>query len=167
MEHRAQHDALTGAPNRVMFHELLQFSIGNARRNGSQLSVLFIDLDHFKEVNDTYGHAAGDAILIEVARRLKTAVRESDAVARLSGDEFVVMIQPVDDPQQLAVIAQKLIKALQVPIEFEGQSLRISASIGISVFPGDGDDMEQLLHNADIAMYHSKRKGRNTFHFYA
>ncbi|MBU0594226.1 MAG: diguanylate cyclase [Gammaproteobacteria bacterium] len=167
MEHRAQHDALTGAPNRVMFHELLQFSIGNARRNGSQLAVLFIDLDHFKEVNDTYGHAAGDAILIEVARRLKTAVRESDAVARLSGDEFVVMIQPVDDPQQLAVIAQKLIKALQDPIEFEGQSLHISASIGISVFPGDGDDMEQLLHNADTAMYHSKRKGRNTFHFYA
>lgn len=166
-EHRARHDALTGAPNREMFHDLLQFSIVNARRNGLQLAVLFIDLDHFKQINDTYGHAAGDAILIATARRLKATVRESDAVARLSGDEFVVMLQPIDDPQQLSIITQKINEALHEPIEFEGHALRISASIGISVFPEDGNNTEELLHNADAAMYHSKREGRNTFHFYS
>lgn len=167
MEHRARHDALTGAPNREMFFDLLQFSIVNARRNGLQLAVLFIDIDHFKRINDTCGHAAGDAVLIAVAQRLKATVRESDAVARLGGDEFVAMVQPVDDPQQLAVIVQKLIDALQEPIEFDGQSLRIGASIGISVFPKDGGSAEELLHNADAAMYSSKRDGRNTFHFYS
>ena len=167
MEHRARHDALTGAPNREMFFDLLQFSIVNARRNGLQLAVLFIDIDHFKHINDTSGHAAGDAVLIAVVRRLKATIRESDTVARLGGDEFIVMIQPVDDPQQLAVIAQKLTDALQEPIEFEGQSLHISASIGVSIFPKDGESAEELLHNADAAMYHSKRDGRNTFRFYS
>lgn len=166
-EHRARHDTLTGAPNRGMLLDLLQFSIINSRRNGLQLAVLFIDIDHFKQINDTFGHAAGDAILIAVVQRLKATVRESDAVARLSGDEFIVMVQPVDDPQQLAVIAQKLIDVLQEPIEFEGQSLYISASIGISVFPKDGSSTEELLHNADAAMYRSKRDGRNTFRFYS
>jgi diguanylate cyclase (GGDEF)-like protein len=166
-EHRARHDTLTGAPNRSMLIDLLQFSIINSRRNGLQLGVLFIDIDHFKQINDTFGHAAGDAILIAVVQRLKATVRESDAVARLSGDEFVVMVQPVDDPQQLAVIAQKLIDVLQEPIEFEGQSLCISTSIGISVFPKDGGSTEELLRNADAAMYRSKRDGRNTFRFYS
>ena len=167
MEHRARHDALTGAPNREMFFDLLQFSIVNARRNGLQLAVLFIDIDHFKHINDTSGHAAGDAVLIAAVQRLKATIRESDTVARLGGDEFIVMIQPVDDPQQLAVIAQKLTDALQEPIEFEGQSLHISASIGVSIFPKDGESAEELLHNADAAMYHSKRDGRNTFRFYS
>jgi diguanylate cyclase (GGDEF)-like protein len=167
MEHRARHDTLTGAPNREMFFDLLQFSIINARRSGMHLAVLFIDLDHFKRINDTFGHAAGDAVLIEVVQRLKATVRESDTVARLSGDEFVVMIQPEDNPQQLSVIAQKLIDALQKPIKFEGQLLQISASIGISIFPKDGASAEELLHNADAAMYRSKRDGRNIFHFYS
>lgn len=167
MEHRARHDALTGAPNRAMFYDLLQFSIANARRNGLRLAVLFIDIDHFKLINDTFGHAAGDAVLIAVVQRLKAAVRESDTVARLSGDEFVVMVQPVDDPHLLAYIAQKLIDTLQEPIAFEERSIRISASIGISVFPKDGGSTEELLHNADAAMYHAKREGRNTFRFYS
>jgi diguanylate cyclase (GGDEF)-like protein len=167
MEHQARHDALTGAPNRAMLHDLLQFSVTNARRKGTLLAVLFIDLDHFKEVNDSFGHAAGDALLIAVVQRLKEAVRESDVVARMSGDEFVVMVHPVDDPQQLAVISQKLIDALQDPFELQGRSLCISASIGISVFPLDGGSTEELLHNADAAMYHAKRNGRNHFHFYS
>lgn len=167
MEHKARHDALTGAPNREMLLDLLQFSIITARRNRLQLAVLFIDLDHFKDINDHYGHAAGDAVLIATVQRLKDTVRESDTVARLSGDEFVVMIQPVDNPQQVAIIAQKLIDALLKPVEVEGQSLRISASIGISLYPGDGESTEELLHNADAAMYNSKRDGRNTFRFYS
>lgn len=167
MEHRARHDTLTGAPNREMLLDLMQFSIIAAHRNRQQLAVLFIDLDRFKAINDRYGHAAGDAVLVATAQRLKATVRESDTVARLSGDEFVVMIQPVDDPQQVAVIAQKLIDALLRPIEHEGQSLHISASIGISIYPIDGKNTEELLHNADAAMYNSKRNGRNTFRFYS
>ena len=166
MEHLARHDALTGAPNRVMFFDLLRFAISNARRHASQLAVLFIDLDHFKQVNDSYGHGAGDAVLVEVARRLRATVRESDSVARLSGDEFVVLIQSFEDVQQLKLIAQKLIAAMHAPIEYDGQLLTVGLSLGISIFPGDGDNAEDLLHNADVAMYRSKRDGRNTYTFH-
>jgi diguanylate cyclase (GGDEF)-like protein len=166
MEHLARHDALTGAPNRVMFFDLLRFAISNARRHASQLAVLFIDLDHFKHVNDSYGHGAGDAVLVEVARRLRVTVRESDTVARLSGDEFVVLIQTFDDVQQLKLIAQKLIATMHAPIEYDGQWLTVGLSLGISIFPGDGDNAEDLLHNADVAMYRSKRDGRNTYTFH-
>lgn len=166
MEHLVRHDALTGAPNRVMFFDLLRFAISNARRHASQLAVLFIDLDHFKNVNDSYGHGAGDAVLVEVAGRLRATVRESDTVARLSGDEFVVLIQTFDDVQQLKLIAQKLIAAMHAPIDYDGQLLTVGLSLGISIFPGDGDNAEDLLHNADVAMYRSKRDGRNTYTFH-
>ena len=166
MEYKARHDVLTGAPNREMFFDLLRFSISSARRNGTQLAVLFIDLDYFKSINDTYGHAAGDAVLIAVAERLRSVTRESDAVTRLSGDEFGVMIQPVEGEERLALIAQKIIDAVHAPIAFGQETLRIGASIGISVFPAHGDTPEELLHNADAAMYNSKRKGRGVFCFY-
>ena len=166
MEYKARHDVLTGAPNREMFFDLLRFSISNARRNGTQLAVLFIDLDHFKSINDTCGHAAGDAVLIAVVQRLKSIMRESDAVARLSGDEFGVMIQPVEDMERLAHVAQKIIDALHEPVAYGQRLLNVGASIGISVFPKNGDSPEELLHNADAAMYNSKRKGRGVFCFY-
>lgn len=167
MQHEARHDPLTGAPNRVMFFELLRFSISNARRHASQLALLFIDLDHFKEVNDSHGHAAGDAVLVEVVRRLRATVRESDTVARLSGDEFVVLLHQVEDVPQVKVVVEKLLAALNVPFEFDGQPLSVGASIGISLYPRDGDSAEDLLHNADVAMYRSKREGRNTYTFHA
>ena len=166
MEYKARHDALTGAPNREMFFDLLRFSISSARRNGTQLAVLFIDLDYFKSINDTFGHAAGDAVLIAVVHRLKSVMRESDAVARLSGDEFGVLIHPVEDEERIAHVAQKIIDALREPIAFGKITLKIGASIGISVFPANGDTPEELLHNADAAMYNSKRKGRGVFCFY-
>lgn len=167
MEHQATHDALTGAPNRALLHDLLQFSISNARRGETRLALLFVDLDHFKAVNDTYGHATGDAVLIEAVDRLKRAVRDNDVVARLSGDEFVVLIQPVDDDGQVGVVAQKLIESLHEPIRFKEIALQISASIGISIFPRDGDSSEELLVNADAAMYRAKRDGRNTFKYFS
>lgn len=167
MEHQATHDVLTGAPNRAMFYDLLQFSIAGARRNSSQLALLFIDLDHFKQINDTYGHAAGDAVLVEVVERFKQTVRENDIVARLSGDEFVVLIQLAENDRQVAVVAQKLIDAMRVPIDYQGHALGIGISIGIGVFPRDGESAEELLINADAAMYHSKRDGRNAFNFYS
>ncbi len=166
MEYKARHDVLTGAPNREMFFDLLRFAISSARRNGTQLAVLFIDLDYFKSINDTFGHAAGDAVLIAVVQRLKSVMRESDAVARLSGDEFGVMIQPAEDTERIAHVAQKIIDALREPIAFGKITLKIGASIGISVFSADGDTPEELLHNADAAMYNSKRKGRGVFCFY-
>lgn len=167
MEHQSRHDALTGAPNRVMFMDRLEFAMANAHRHGLQLAVMFIDIDHFKQINDCYGHAAGDAVLIAVVQRLKATVRESDSVARMSGDEFVMMIQPVDDTRQLSVIAQKVIDTLHEPVLFEGQTLQVGASIGISVYPQDGANTKELLHNADAAMYRSKQNGRNNFNFYS
>jgi diguanylate cyclase (GGDEF)-like protein len=166
MEYKARHDVLTGAPNREMFFDQLRFSISNARRNGTHLAVLFIDLDRFKSINDTFGHAAGDAVLVAVVQRLKSIMRENDAVARLSGDEFGVMIQPAEDAERIEHVAQKIIDALHEPIAFGQKNLNIGASIGISVFPADGDTPEELLHNADAAMYNSKRKGRGVFGFY-
>ncbi|MFZ2162390.1 MAG: diguanylate cyclase [Sideroxyarcus sp.] len=166
MEYKARHDALTGAPNREMFFDLLRFSISNARRNGTQLAVLFIDLDRFKSINDNFGHAAGDAVLVTVVQRLKEVMRESDAVARLSGDEFGVLIQPAEDEERIAHVAQKIIDVLHEPIAFGKANLKTGASIGISIFSADGDTPEALLHNADAAMYNSKRKGRGVFCFY-
>jgi diguanylate cyclase (GGDEF)-like protein len=167
MEYKARHDVLTGAPNREMFFDLLRFSISSARRNGTQLAVLFVDLDHFKAINDNYGHAAGDAVLIAVVQRMTSVIRESDALARLSGDEFAVMIQLAEDKARVEFVAQKIIDALREPIAFGKVMLKVSASVGISIFPKDGDSPEELLHNADAAMYNSKRKGRGVFCFYS
>lgn len=166
VEHAAQHDLLTGAPNRANFFGLLNFSIRNARRHGDQVAVLFIDLDHFKEVNDTHGHAAGDAVLIEVVSRLRGCVRENDTVARFGGDEFVLLMHRVESRQEVAVVAEKLIAVMHAPIRHEDRELNIGLSIGISMYPHDGDHAETLLHNADQAMYRSKRAGRNTYHFF-
>jgi diguanylate cyclase (GGDEF)-like protein len=163
----ATHDALTNLPNRVLFNQSLDRALALARRHNRRLAVLFIDLDRFKLINDTLGHDAGDALLTEVARRLTGSLRASDTVARLGGDEFVVLIEEVADPATIIDIAQKLIHSLGEPMTLSGHEYRMTASIGISSYPDDAEDVQGLLKNADIAMYRAKEQGRNNFQFYS
>ena len=142
-------------------------AVARARRHQHRLAVLFVDLDRFKEINDTLGHDAGDRLLQEVARRLAASVRESDVVARLGGDEFVVMVEHFRDDEDIAVIAGKVVSAASEPYLLEGQELHVTASVGIALYPGDGDDVRSLLKNADIAMYRAKERGRNNFQLYS
>jgi diguanylate cyclase (GGDEF)-like protein/PAS domain S-box-containing protein len=162
----ATHDALTGLPNRVMFNQRLSHAIDQSKRHGRHLAVLFVDLDRFKVINDTLGHDAGDELLREVAKRFNEYLRTTDTVARLGGDEFVVLIEDVPDPLYVGSLAQKLITALNTGFTLSGKEYHISGSIGVSTYPDDGDDLQTLLKNADIAMYRAKEQGRNTFQFY-
>jgi diguanylate cyclase (GGDEF)-like protein len=162
LDHLAQHDTLTKLPNRRMFFDRLEHAISGSRRSGKLIAVLFVDLDHFKEINDTFGHAAGDKVLVNVARLLKSSLREIDTVARLGGDEFVVLIDLVDDPNQVATVVQKLHTLFQQTMQIEGHQLHVHASIGISIYPRDGKDANELMQNADRAMYDSKKVGGNT-----
>lgn len=163
----ANHDSLTRLPNRAMFSDLLNFTIQNARRNHQHFAVLFIDLDRFKVVNDSLGHAAGDQLLQEMARRLTDALRAGDVVARLGGDEFVVLALNVAEREEVAVIARKLLAALVKPVMLCGQECRVTASIGICLFPEGAQDEPTLMKHADIAMYRAKEDGKNTFQFYS
>jgi diguanylate cyclase (GGDEF)-like protein len=159
LDHLARHDTLTGLPNRRMFFDRLEHAIANSRRSGKQLAVLYIDLDQFKEINDTLGHGVGDAVLASVASLMKSAVREVDTVARLGGDEFVILLDTIDDPQHVTGIIRKLHDLFQRPIRIEGHELQVQASIGAGIFPRDGKDADELMQNADRAMYSSKRDG--------
>ncbi len=161
--HQAYHDALTGLPNRMLFQDRLTQALGLARRNGRGLAVLFLDLDQFKLVNDTLGHAAGDRLLQTVAERLRQSVRRSDTVARVGGDEFNLLLPDVARGNQAARMAEKILATVARPVEVDGHRLYITTSIGISLFPADGDDAEALLTSADIAMYRAKELGRNGF----
>ena len=167
MRRRAMHDPLTGLPNREMFLESLERAIAKARRRTSRFSVLFIDLDRFKEVNDTMGHHAGDLLLKALAQRLTTAVRQSDLVARLAGDEFVILIEEHGGPEEAMIVAQKALEMLQRPVPIEGREAEVSGSIGIASYPEDGADVETLMRNADAAMYQAKERGRHNFQFYS
>jgi diguanylate cyclase (GGDEF)-like protein len=167
VEYLAYHDGLTGLPNRSMFSKLLSQSISEAHRYGRHLAVAFLDLDRFKQINDTLGHEAGDQLLQEVATRLKGCVRESDTVARLGGDEFVVLLPQMEDEKHAALVAQKILAAAAKPFTLVGQEFRVTASIGISTYPQDGLDEQTLTKNADIAMYQAKAEGRNNFQFYS
>ncbi|MEA3410687.1 MAG: EAL domain-containing protein [Pseudomonadota bacterium] len=166
LERLAHHDTLTGLPNRLLFLDRLQQAIGKARRNNRHLAVLFIDLDKFKPINDNFGHATGDVVLKIVARRLRDGVREEDTVARLGGDEFTVVVEDLNRSEHASVLAQKLIRVLQEPVEVEGKSLSVSASVGISLFPQDGETASELLSNADAAMYKAKHERRGTLRFF-
>ena len=166
LAHLAHHDTLTNLPNRLQFAEHLQRIVNKAERNRQQLAVLFIDLDRFKAVNDTLGHAVGDELLIEVARRLTGQLRGGDLVARLGGDEFVCILEEIQAPLDASRVAEKLIACIAAPLSIQGHDLGISASIGISLFPADGMDNGNLLRAADTAMYQAKKHGRNTYHFY-
>jgi diguanylate cyclase (GGDEF)-like protein len=167
VEYLAYHDGLTGLPNRSMFSKLLSRSLSEAHRYGRRLGVVFLDLDRFKQINDTLGHEAGDQLLQEVAKRLKLCVRESDTVARLGGDEFVVLLPELDDLKHAAVIAEKILAAIAKPFTLIGDEFRVTASIGISAYPIDGLDEQTLTKNADVAMYQAKSEGRNNFQFYS
>ncbi len=165
LQYLATRDALTGLPNRLLLHERLNQAIANARRTGSRVGVLFIDLDRFKNVNDTLGHRIGDELLKAVTQALSGALRESDLLARLGGDEFMVIVEDFDEAAALGRIAQKLCDAVAHPIRVEGHDIYVTSSIGIAVYPDDSDDPEELLKHADVAMYRSKELGRNTYQF--
>ena len=167
VEYLAYHDGLTGLPNRSMYSKLLSQSISEAHRYGRRLAVAFLDLDRFKQINDTLGHAAGDQLLQDVAKRLRLCVRESDTVARLGGDEFVVLLPELSDVKHAAVIAEKILLAIAKPFTLIGREFRVTASIGISAYPLDGLDEQTLTKNADVAMYKAKAEGKNNFQFYA
>jgi diguanylate cyclase (GGDEF)-like protein len=157
----ATHDSLTGLHNRASMGDALQHAVSKARRNDEKLAVFFVDLDGFKAVNDTLGHAAGDFLLREIARRLRAKIRESDLVARFGGDEFVVMVETVSDRPGLHLVAQKILDAVGEPMQIQGQDVGVTASIGIAMFPDDGTDVSTLLANADMAMYRAKALGHN------
>ena len=163
----ANHDALTSLPNRAMFNDVLNLAIQNARRYDRNFAVLFIDLDRFKNINDTLGHDAGDKLLQEMGTRLTQTVRASDVVARLGGDEFVLLVQEVAEPKQVAAVARKILSALVEPMSIQGQECRVTASIGICMYPSEGRNEQSLMKNADIAMYRAKEDGKNNYKFYS
>ncbi len=162
----AQFDPLTGLPNRTLLADRFSLMIVQARRRGVSLGVLFIDLDDFKLINDTQGHAAGDELLQETAKRLQSTLRDGDTVARISGDEFAVVLADLAKPDDAALVAQKIIDRLAAPATIRGQEMVVTASIGIATFPADGDNAEALLGAADAAMYRAKQAGRNAFQFF-
>jgi len=162
----AHHDALTGLLNRFSLENRLDQALFSARRENEELAVMFIDMDRFKTINDTLGHHVGDALLVEVGRRLRVGVRESDIVARLGGDEFVVVLTGMEAGMTAAHIAAKIVFALGQPYLIAGNELHSSPSMGISIFPSDGEDPETLMKNADTAMYHAKELGRNNYQFF-
>ncbi len=163
IEYQAYHDALTGLANRRLFQEHLSLALALAQRRHSFVAVLFLDLDHFKIVNDSLGHTIGDELLKHVARRLRHAVREGDTVARVGGDEFTIVLQELARPDDAASVAKKVIRSVTDPIEINGHKLYVTTSIGVTVYPRDGEDAETLLKNADAAMYRAKAEGRNTY----
>lgn len=167
IKHLAFHDYLTKLPNRLLLKDRLEHAFAQAKRAGTRIFILFIDLDQFKHINDSLGHPVGDSVLREVATRLVEQVREADTVARLSGDEFAVLIESAFDSEKVVTVAEKLLASLRQPFIEEGHKFYLSASIGISMFPGDGDDPTALLKNADAAMYRAKNSGRNRFQFYS
>ena len=162
----ANYDSLTALPNRILFSDRLEQAITQARNDNKHVALIFLDLDRFNLINETFGHSAGDLLLQEIASRLKANVRRGDSVARMGGDEFSVILPDLDSPDEAGVIAGKIMQALGVPLKFEDRELFTSASIGISVFPEDGDSVEALTRNADSAMYRAMEEGRNTFCFY-
>ncbi len=164
--HLAHHDILTGLQNRFSLEDRLEQSLTIANRDQSLVALFFIDLDRFKNINDSLGHHVGDKLLIEVANRLKQCVRESDIVARIGGDEFVIVLTGMQDTTQAAVIAESLLKDVSKPYTIDQHTLETSPSIGISIYPDDGPNVDELMRNADIAMYHAKEQGRNNYHFF-
>ncbi len=166
-EHLAFHDNLTGLPNRAYFSNLLAHSMEHARRYDSRLALLFLDLDRFKAINDSLGHDAGDELLQEIGRRLRDSVRASDVVARLGGDEFVVVLPEVTSDRVITKVADKILETVGQSFTLAGHELRMTVSIGVTLFPDDGDDEQTLMKNADVAMYHAKAQGKNNFQCYS
>ncbi|MBF0294087.1 MAG: diguanylate cyclase [Magnetococcales bacterium] len=167
LKHLAFHDPLTALPNRQLFDDRLRQALAQGRRHNRMVGVMLFDLDHFKTINDTHGHAAGDQLLKEVARRLGSCIRESDTVARLGGDEFTAVLTNVSDAEQVHKVARKILKALGRKVALDAAKIAITSSIGVSLYPVDGDGMEELLEKADQALYRAKNAGRNNVHFFS
>lgn len=176
VSHLAYHDQLTNLPNRTLFRDRLELCLAMARRHDHMVAVMFVDLDRFKQINDSLGHRTGDALLVEVTRRLQESVRETDTiaidggspvtVARVGGDEFTVILSEVRDVQSVTKVANRILSSIGTPIEIDGKSVQATASIGIALFPVDGESIDSLLKNADTAMYHAKERGRNNYQLF-
>lgn len=166
LHHMAHYDLLTNLPNRSLMYDRLKQALSLAKRYRFPVAVMLLDIDRFKEVNDTMGHHVGDQLLVEAARRLVGCVRESDTIARMGGDEFLAILSEVGNPNNVAHVAQKFIETLSRPFELEGQDVFTSASVGITMYPTDSEDMHMLVRNADTAMYHAKAQGKNNFKFF-
>jgi diguanylate cyclase (GGDEF)-like protein/PAS domain S-box-containing protein len=166
MSHLAEHDELTSLPNRALLNDRLEHGISLARRHGRQMAVLFIDLDHFKRINDSLGHLIGDQILKAVAERIAPCIRHSDTVSRHGGDEFIVLLSEVNRAEDAELIAEKIRLAVMVPYTIDSHYLHLTASIGVSIYPNDGEDATALIQYADTAMYHAKENGRNNSQFF-
>lgn len=162
----AYYDALTGLPNRRLLYERMNLAMAHARRNKYLLGILFCDIDGLKRVNDNLGHDKGDQVLVTVAQRLQSILRESDTVARIGGDEGVVLIDHVTQPEDVAVVAKKILDVIRMPMKIGHQEVCITVSVGIALYPDDGKDIEELLKKADVAMYRAKKQGKNTYQFY-
>jgi diguanylate cyclase (GGDEF)-like protein/PAS domain S-box-containing protein len=167
IRHLALHDSLTSLPNRALFQDRLQQALAEARRHDRRVALLLLDLDHFKDINDTLGHTAGDRFLMEVAQRLDACVRASDTVARLGGDEFALILTQLRRPEDAAVLARRVVRIVAKGMRLENQEIQTTASIGITIYPSDSRDADQLLRHADLALYRAKAEGRNTYRFYA
>ena len=167
LDHLAHHDPLTALPNRLLFHDRLQHALPRAARDREQLAILFIDLDRFKNVNDTLGHHIGDELLQQVAAQLAARLREGDTLARLGGDEFIVLLENVDGQYGATQVAEKLVAMFEQPFLVAGHELFVTCSVGVSLFPDDAQDLNMLIRNADVAMYQAKARGRNGYRFYA
>ncbi len=166
MSYLAQHDFLTQLPNRMLLNDRLTQAIALAQRHGQSLAVLFLDVDHFKHINDSLGHAIGDQLLQSIARRLVECVRSSDTVSRQGGDELVILLSEVAHAQDAALAADKILAAVSRPHRIDGQDLHVTVSVGIGVFPADGADAETLLKSADLALFHAKAQGRGNHQFF-
>jgi len=162
----ATHDALTGLPNRRLFNDRLTLELAHAQRNQQKLAVMLLDLDHFKDVNDTLGHSVGDKLLQVVGHRLKSLLRRSDTVARMGEDEFMLILPGIVREENATKVAAKILEAFRKPLVFDGYEIDITTSIGIAVYPSDGEDVDALMKNADIAMYRAKGEGRDNYQRY-
>ncbi len=167
LRHKATSDPLTDLPNRALFYDRLQMALTQARRYETQFALLYLDLDHFKEVNDTLGHAAGDDLLVECARRLSMAIRDSDTVARLGGDEFAVILPKISGQLEAEDVAQRIVMELARPFKLDAGDARVSASVGVAIYPEHGEDMEHLKRHADMALYAVKEGGRNAYRVFS
>lgn len=166
IKHHAYHDPLTDLPNRQLFMDLLSMGLAQARRNKKKLALLFMDLNGFKQVNDTLGHSCGDRLLQEVAQRLKASIRVSDSVARLGGDEFTVLLPDLAQTDDVGIVLRKILGAFETPFILDDVLVDTTASIGVCMFPDDGECSEELMKKADLAMYQAKGSGRNSYKFY-
>jgi diguanylate cyclase (GGDEF)-like protein/PAS domain S-box-containing protein len=166
LAYMATHDPLTGLPNRMLFNDRLTLALAQAHRNQQKLAVMLLDLDHLKDVNDTLGHSVGDKLLQAVGERLTSLLRKSDTVARMGGDEFMLILPEIARVEDTARVAQKVLESFRGPFVFDGHEVHITTSIGIAIYPADGEDADTLVKNTDIAMYRAKAQGRNNYQHY-